>query len=80
MAYTVILHIMGETSVTGEVDELPKSTDTIILLTNPRQKDGKDLHYLDNNVTKVIWALAKVNFIEILESAEEEKIIGFVRE
>jgi hypothetical protein len=80
MAYTVILHIMGETSVTGEVEELPKSTDTIILLTNPRQKDGKDLHYLDNNVTKVIWALAKVNFIEILESAEEEKIIGFVRE
>jgi hypothetical protein len=62
------------------VEELPKSTDTIILLTNPRQKDGKDLHYLDNNVTKVIWALAKVNFIEILESAEEEKIIGFVRE
>lgn len=80
MAYTVILHIMGETSVTGEVEELPKSTDTIILLSNPRQKDGKDLHYLDNNVTKVIWALAKVNFIEILESAEEEKIIGFVRE
>lgn len=80
MAYTVILHIMGETSVIGEVEELPKSTDTIILLTNPRQKDGKDLHYLDNNVTKVIWALAKVNFIEILESAEEEKIIGFVRE
>ena len=80
MAYTVILHISGETSVAGEIEELPKPTDTIILVMNPRQKDGKDLHYLDNNVTKVIWPLSKVSFIEVLENADEEKIIGFVRE
>jgi hypothetical protein len=80
MAYTVILHISGETAVAGEVEELPKPTDNTILVFNPRQRDGKDLHYLDQNVTKVIWPLAKVSFIEILESAEEEKIIGFVRE
>jgi len=80
MAYSVILHISGETSVAGEIEELPKPTDTIILVINPRQKDGKDLHYLDNNVTKVIWPLAKVSFIEVLENADEEKIIGFVRE
>jgi len=80
MAYSVILHISGETSVAGEIEELPKPTDTIILVINPRQKDGKDLHYLDNNVTKVIWPLNKVSFIEVLENADEEKIIGFVRE
>jgi hypothetical protein len=80
MSYSVILHISGETSVTGEIEELPKPTDTIILVMNPRQKDGKDLHYLDNNVTKVIWPLSKVSFIEILEGTGEEKIISFVRE
>ncbi len=80
MAYSVILHISGETSVAGEIEELPKPTDTIILVINPRQKDGKDLHYLDNNVTKVIWPLSKISFIEVLENADEEKIIGFVRE
>lgn len=80
MAYSIILHISGETSVSGEIEELPKPADTIITVINPRQKDGKDLHYLDNNVTKVIWPLAKVSFIEILENANEEKIIGFVRE
>ena len=80
MAYSVILHISYETSVAGEIEELPKPTDTIILVINPRQKDGKDLHYLDNNVTKVIWPLNKVSFIEVLENADEEKIIGFVRE
>ena len=80
MPYSVILHITGETSVAGEIEELPKPTDNIIVVLNPRQKDGKDLHYIDHNVVRVIWPLAKVSFIEILESTEEEKIIGFVRE
>ncbi len=80
MAYSVILHISGETSVAGEIEELPKPMDTNIIVANPRQKDGKDLHYIDSNVTKVIWPLSKISFIEILENADEEKIIGFVRE
>ncbi|HMV28218.1 MAG TPA: hypothetical protein PKJ84_05230 [Anaerolineales bacterium] len=80
MAYTVILHIANEASVAGEVDELPKPTDTIIVVANPRQKDGKDLHYIDQGTVKVIWPLAKVSFVEILGDSEEEKIIGFVRE
>jgi len=80
MSYTVILHIANEASVLGEVEELPKPADTIITVANPRQKDGKDLHYLDERVSKVIWPLVKVSFIEILGDSEEEKIISFVRE
>jgi hypothetical protein len=80
MAYSVVLHISGETAILGEIDELPKPVDSIITVSNPRQRDGKDLHYISNNVVKVIWSLAKISFIEILESTEEEKIIGFVRE
>lgn len=80
MAYSVILHVQGEASILGEIDELPKPNDTIITLTNPRMRDGKDIHYLEQNVVKVIWPLAKVTLIEILESEEEENLIGFVRE
>jgi hypothetical protein len=80
MAYSVILHVQGEASILGEIEELPKPTDTIITLTNPRLRDGKDIHYLEQNVVKVIWPLAKVTLIEILESEEEENLIGFVRE
>ena len=79
MPYSVILHVAGETAILGEVDELPKPVDSIITVSNPRQRDGKDLHYIDNNVVKVIWPISKVNFIEILEDTEDEKIIGFVR-
>jgi hypothetical protein len=80
MAHSIILHISGEASIAGEVEELPKPGDTIILVLNPRQKDGKDLHYLDNNVSRVIWPINKVSFIEIVDGAGDEKIIGFVRD
>lgn len=80
MAYTVVLHLIGDLPVLGEIDELPKPTDTILTVSNPRQRDGKDLHYLEHNVLKVIWPIEKLSLIEVIQSAEEEKIIGFVRE
>ena len=80
MAYTLVLHLTGDIPVVGEVEELPKPTDTVVTITNPRQRDGKDLHYLEQNVVKVIWPIEKLTLIEVLASEEEEKIIGFVRE
>jgi len=80
MAYSVILHLAGEAAIVGEIDEIPKNMDTIIIISNPRLRDGKDVHYIEPNVTKVIWPLNKVSFIELLEDAEEEDLIGFVRE
>jgi hypothetical protein len=80
MAYSIILHIAGESSILGEIEELPKSNDTILMVSNPRMRDGKDIHYLEHNVVKVIWPINKLTLIEILESEEEESLIGFVRE
>jgi hypothetical protein len=80
MAYSIILHIAGESAIIGEIDELPKNSDTIITVSNPRLRDGKDIHYIEANVVKVIWPLVKITLIEILESEEEENLIGFVRE
>ncbi len=80
MAITIILHIQNEEAVVGEVDELPGSTDNIISVINPRRIDGKDLHYLSENVVNVVWPLHRVTFIEIMPSKEEEEIFGFVRE
>ncbi len=80
MSHSIIIHVTGESPILGEVDELPKPADATITVMNPRQRDGKELHYISNNVIRVIWPISKVNFIEVLESTDEEKIIGFVRE
>lgn len=80
MPYSVILHIAGEPSILGEVDELPKPSDNLIVVSNPRLRDGKDIHYLEHNVVKVMWPVDRIALIEILESEDEERLIGFVRE
>ncbi len=80
MAIEILLHIHNSDPVLGEVDDLPGLTDTLIKITNPRQRDGKDLPYLASNVVTAYWPLERISFIEVLPSEEEEKIIGFVRE
>lgn len=80
MTYSVILHIQGEEPILGEIERLPETIDLMVTVINPRRIDGKDLHYLADNVSTVIWPIAKLNFIEIIPSKEDEDIIGFVRE
>ena len=77
---TIVLHMLNEDPVLGEVEDLPQKSDTVIYVNNPRRRDGKDLPYLDASVNTVLWPMARVSFIEVIPGAEEEKIVSFVRE
>lgn len=80
MAYTVLIHIANEDPVVGEIEELPAAADTSLRVQNPRKRDGKDLHYLQSDVTTVLWPWSRISFVEVLPSGGEDEIIGFVRE
>jgi hypothetical protein len=80
MAIEVLLHIRNTEPILAEIDELPNLNDTMLKINNPRMRDGKDLHFLAANVVTVYWPVAEVSFIEILQSEEEDQVIGFVRE
>jgi len=77
---SIIIHIQNEDAILGEVDELPAPSDQMILVKNPRKRDGKDVHYIDARVNTVIWPISRINFIEVLPGDEEDQIISFVRE
>ncbi len=80
MPYTIVLHIINSEPVMGETEQLPSPSDTMVMINNPRMIDGKELHYLAENVASVYWPVERLNFIEVLHSEVEEPIIGFVRE
>lgn len=80
MPINVILHISNEEPILGDIEEMPKPGDSVLVLNNPRKRDGKDIPYLAADVTTVIWPWEKVNFLEIMPAEAEEEIIGFVRE
>lgn len=77
---SVILHISNEDPVLGEIEDVPGITDSIVIVRNPRRRDGKDLPNMDPNVTTVIWPMSRINYIEVMPSGEEEEIITHVRE
>ncbi|MGD8456799.1 MAG: hypothetical protein PVF83_10465 [Anaerolineales bacterium] len=80
MSFQVILHISNEEPIVGDIDDLPLPGDSVLILNNPRKRDGKDIHYLSADVTTVVWPWSRVNFLEIMPTEAEEEIIGFVRE
>jgi hypothetical protein len=60
---------------------MPEPTDQIVTISNPRRRDGKDLHYLEDEVTTMIVPWHRVTFVEVMPSAAEmEEVITFVRE
>ena len=80
MPTTVQIHVTNEEPIIAEVEQLPDRNDTLVVAMNPRLRDGKDLRFLAANVTTLILPVARINFIQVLPSGEEEKVIGFVRE
>lgn len=80
MSNTVIVHIRNAEPMLAEIEDLPQLSDTIIKLSNPRQRDGKDLIFLDHNVVTVYWPWAEISFIEILPGETAEEVVSFIRE
>jgi len=80
MSTTVIIHIRNAEPMLAEIEELPQASDTLITLSNPRQRDGKDLVFLERNVVTVIWPIAEIGFIEILPGETAEEVVSFIRE
>jgi hypothetical protein len=77
---TVILHVNNEEAVVGEMEALPSPGDNLVIVKNPRRRGDKELNYLEQSVSTVIWPVHRLNYIEILPSGEEEEIITFIRE
>ena len=80
MAMTVVVHIRNAEAMLAEIDDFPGSADTIIKLSNPRQRDGKDLIFLEHNVVTVYWPWSEISFMEVLPGDTAEDVVSFVRE
>ena len=81
MTTPIIIHLANEEPILCDVDQLPEADDQIVTVHNPRRRDGKDVHYIDDDVTTIIIPWHRINFIEILPTpGEMDEVITFVRE
>ena len=77
---TVLIHVLNEESVVGEIDGVPEPTDQVIIVNNVRLRDGRDVSYLLPETDTVVYPWTRIHCVEILPSEEEEEIISFIRE
>ena len=80
MAIALLVHISGEDAIVIDVEALPMPQDQILIGTNPRYRDGKEVRNILPEVNTVIFPWWRVNFIEVLPSKEEEEVYGFYRD
>ena len=55
MSISAIAHISNQEPVLCDLDEMPKPSDTILTMINPRRRDGQDLDFLEEGVTTLLW-------------------------
>ncbi len=81
MSYTVMVHIINKDAFLAEIEELPKPTDSILVLRNMRQRDGQPLRELDRDATIVMYPWSRVTFVEVLDSgSSRDELIEFWRD
>ena len=80
MAYTILLHILNEDAVVGEIDEMPDPSAQYLALRSPRLRDGREVSYLLPETNVVLYPWTRIMSIEILPTETDEEIVTFIRE
>jgi hypothetical protein len=71
---TLLLHISNAEPVKLDVEEMPNPNDIMIVGKNPRERNDKEVNWIEEGVTVVMFPWSRINFIEVLpdsEAAEE---------
>lgn len=71
--HTLLLHIANQDALKVDVDELPDPRDLILVCKNPRDKADKEINWIEDGVSTLIFAWHRISFIEVLPSEEEQE-------
>jgi hypothetical protein len=62
----VIVHLVGEDAIRGELDAPPDPTHQFLFLRNVMKKDMKPLAYLTEGAEVILYAWSRITFVEVM--------------
>ncbi|MGC8873222.1 MAG: hypothetical protein ACP5SI_02080 [Chloroflexia bacterium] len=81
MAYTLLIHVLGEEPILADAERLPEPQDNFVRFANPRKRDGKPVSYIARGATDFFLPWHRISIVEVLRGEEEEvEIVEFFRE
>ena len=76
---TLQIHIANSEPIKVDVEEMPQMSDIAILGSNPRDRQERELSWVDDGVSSIIIPWWRINFIQVLpdQEADEEFPLPF---
>jgi hypothetical protein len=76
---TLQIHIANAEPIKVDVEEMPQMSDIAIMGSNPRDRQERELNWVDDGVSTIIIPWSRINFIQVLpdQEAEEEFPLPF---
>jgi hypothetical protein len=68
---TLLLHIANSEPLKVDVEDMPQPGDNVVVGKNPREKSDKEITWIEDGVTTIIFPWWRITFIEVLPGAEE---------
>jgi hypothetical protein len=69
---TLLVHIANSEPIKLDVEELPSPTDYTLVGRNPREKTDKEINWMEDGVTTVIFPWWRITFVEVLPQPGDE--------
>jgi hypothetical protein len=80
MHQSVVLHMVDQEIIMGDVETLPIPSDQFIIIHNPLLPDGRRLSYLEDGVRTILVPWHQILFVQLLPGDGSDMPVGFVRE
>jgi len=80
MQQPIMLHLINDELIIGEIDQLPNPSDQFMIVHNARQPDGSAPVFLQEDVTTILIPWHQARMVQLLPGTGIEEVIGFVRE
>ena len=81
MTITVVVHVMSAEPFIAEIEEVPDPAAQAVVFTNPRQRNGKPVTYIEADATRVIFPWHRISFLETMPSeSDHEEVESFFRD
>lgn len=80
MRLSVVIQLLDEEPIIGELEGWPDPATQFITVYNPRRRDGRTVAFLDSNVERVLFAWHRISHVQLLPDVDLDKVVSFVRE
>ena len=76
---TLQVHIANAEPIKLDVEEMPQMSDIAVMGSNPRDRQDRELNWVDDGVSTIIVPWSRINFIQVLpdQEAQEEFPLPF---